>query len=433
MNTTPSPNPFHPGDPLAPFAGRQAELARIDHYLRDEGGSDALIFLGRRWLGKTALLRRFDSVFDDHFLGVYLPLQDIDLTTENHLLRAIMEGAAGALAQRDITTTRIPEPQPETPVLRVWFAETWLPEMLHIIRPHRKLVLLMDDAHVWLDAEKGEGWPGATFDFFHELLQRHDQLKLLLTFPAEREEDLPRLRPLFTPANVIRLTHLPLDATRWLLQHPGHSTITEEAVEAVQRATGGHPQFVQRFAHHIYQYHSSHPDELTTTPQLVRTLLPGVYHASMTELASIWAESTDNEQLVMLGVCRLRYDDPLKTINPEAISDWLVDSDYPLDRTAVNAALRSLEYREIVAHRLGGIELACGLMQTWLLESSRHAAANAPSGSRLRTPFVIAALVLIVVVALLLISLSNTPQPSASRTAAPVPTVTLANDANAAP
>ncbi len=426
MDSNRSSNPYRPGDPLAPFAGRQTELARIDHYLKDPAATDALVFLGWRWLGKTALLRRFDSVFDEHYVGVYLPLKTLDLSTENHFIRAVMEATGQALAQRDITINRIPTPEPEMRVLRMWFAETWLPEVLHILRGHRKLVLLVDDAHLWLDAEAGQGWPGATFDFFSDLLREHLQFRMILTFAAEREEPLGQMRPLVQPSSMQRLTHLPLEATTWLLQHTGRYAVADDALAAIQRATGGHPQLLQRFAHHVYQYHETHPDVVRTTPELVRTLLPGVYHASAEELTSFWAASTNNEQLVLLAICRLRYDDPLKSITPDAISDWLVDSDYPLDRTTVNAALRSLDYREMIAHRLPGIELTCGLLQSWLLESTRHTAASGPSSlARLRTPILIGALVVIVVAALLLITLSNSPQPAASGTPRVAPTVTL--------
>lgn len=419
-------NPYRPGDSLAPFAGRQLELARIDHYLKDPAAVDALTFLGWHWLGKTALLRRFDSVFHDHAVGVFLGLKTLDLDSENTFIQAIMDATGQALVERDITINRLPSPDLEMPVLRVWFAETWLPGVLHVLRAHRKLVLLIDDAHLWLDAEAGDGWPGATFDFFSDLLHQHSQLKMVLTFAAEREEAISQMRPLVQPSNLLRLTHLPAEAAAWLLQYTGQYAVTEDAAAAVYRATGGHPQLLQRFAHHLYQYHETHPDVVRTTPELVRTLLPGVYHASAEELTGLWAASTDTEQLVLLAICRLRYDDPLQSITPDSISEWLINGDYPLDRTAVNAALRSLEYRELIAHRLPGIELTCSLLQTWLLESTRHAAvAEKTGGSRLRTPVIVAVLVVIALAALLLIALSNTPQPAATVTPRVAPTVTL--------
>ncbi len=428
MDTDLTGNPYRPGDPLSPFAGRQAELARLDQYLKDPAPNHAMVFLGRRWTGKTALLLHFDSVFDDLYLAIYLPLKTLAPASENDLLEAIMAGTAQALAQRDITITRLPAPEADLPILRGWFAETWLPGVFQIIRAHRRLVLLVDDAQLWLDAERGEDWPGDTFDFFHDLLKDHPQFRLVLTFLAEREEDLPGLKPLVNPARVLRLSHLPADATQKILRHPGLYTVQDDSAEAVQRATGGHPQLVQRFAAHIYQYQYAHPDASVITPELVRALLPGVYTASVEELTSFWAESTDTEQLVLLAISRLRYDDPLQPITADLISTWLIDSDFPLDRTAVNAALRRLEYRELIAHRGAGVELTCHLMQTWLLENGPRTTAE---GTAFRLPrrVIFAALAVVVLAVLLLINLSNTPQPAVTTTAAPVPTVTLAEQA----
>lgn len=427
--TTPAnPNPYHPGDPLAPFAGRQDELARLDHYLKDPAANAALVFMGRRWLGKTALLQRFDSVFDDQFVHAHLPLKLVDLSSENALLQAITDAVADLLAERDITISRIPSPDPDAPILRDWFSGTWLPGIFQIIRSHRKLVLLMDDAHVWLDAESGEGWHGATFDFFHDLLQQHPQLRIVLTFAAEREDHLTKLNPLVSPAHIQRLGYLTTEATGWLLRYPGLYAVPDESVTAVQRSTGGHPQLLQRFAHHIYQYHDTHPGERTITPQIIRTLTPGVYHASIEELANIWAESTDVEQFVLVAFSQIRYNDPLKAITADVIAAWLLDSDYPLDQTAVNAALRGLEYREVVVLRSSGIELTCHMLQTWLLENTIRGTARAVAVPELpvRLPVIIAAVVIVVVALVLLISLSNTPQTETAATSPPAPTVTLA-------
>jgi hypothetical protein len=425
MDAAPSTNPYRPGDPLAPFAGRQMELSRIDQYLKDPAPGGALAFMGWHWLGKTALLRRFDSIFDESFVGIYLPLKQLVLTAEEDLLHAIMDSTARALTLRDLTLTRIPEPEPDTPLLRVWFAETWLPAVLNIVRPHRKPVLLFDDAQAWLDAEAGEHWLGGSFNFFSDLLQQQPQLKIILTFAAEREEDLSRLSPLVNPTAVQRLALLPLEATRWLLRYPGLYAVVDDSVTTVHRATGGHPQLLQRFAHHIYQYYETHPNTPTIMPDIIRVLQRNVYHASAEELTHLWARSTDVEQLVLLTFSNLRYEDPLKAINAEGIATWLIDSDYVLDRTTIHAALRSLEYREIIAHRTGSIELTIGLLQTWLLENTSRAGAVTARTFRLRRSLVIAALLIVVATVLLIVTLSSTPQSENTPTVDPRPTVTL--------
>ena len=424
---------FPDEDRLAPFAGRQAELASVDHYLKNPGATHALIFLGQRWKGKTALLRRFDSVFQEPFVGAYLPLANIDLKSEVDLFRALVEAISYYLVRRDYTASRIPLPEDEPDDWRAWMTHNWLPEIIHIIRPHRKLVLLLDDAHHWLAAEED------SFVYFRSLLRDHPQLKLVMTMNAVAEDRLGLMAPLFNPAHVQRLTNLTLDECRWLLQAPPASryTITEDSVQAVYRATGGHPQLTQRFAHHIYNYRDAHPDQHIITPQVIKALTTVVYTHSERELANMWTESMDNEQLILTAVSDLHYDDPLARISADQVSSWLVQGDYPMDTTTVHAALRSLEYRELLTHRGDNIELAGHLLQMWLLDNARRStmrsfrmsrraeSADTSSPPRRHRPILIAGVVAVIILLVLIINLSNTPQLTENSNNL-LPTVTLA-------
>jgi hypothetical protein len=161
-------------------------------------------------------------------------------------------------------------------------------------------------------------------------------------------------------------------------------------------------------------------------PDIVRVLQRNVYHASVGELTSLRAGLTDVELLLLLTFSNMRYEDPLKAINANAIADWMVESDYVLDRTAIHAALRSLEYRELMTHRSGSLELTIGMLQTWLLESTTRAGI-AISTPRLSRRVLAAVLVIALLALVLVVVLSNTPQSESVPTSAPRPTVTLAN------
>jgi hypothetical protein len=422
-------NPYHPDDPLAPFAGRQTEVARIDHYLKDTTAVHALTVLGWRWLGKTALLRRFDALFDDAHIGVYVPLRGVALNHESDLLRAVIETAVQALTDRSLTLSRLPTPPDTAFGWHEWFAEAWLPAALHLIRPHRRLVLLLDDAHHWYDRISAQGWSDETVALLARLLREHPQFKIVLTCAAEREDVLLRLAPLVSPTQVIRLTQLSLDSVRWLLRHPGLYNVMDESINSVHRLTGGHPRLLQRYASAIYAYQAEHPEVTTITPEIARALTPTVYAQSRADLEAIWDSAGDTEQLVLLAYSRLRYEDPLKPVTAETIAQWLVDSDYPLDLTAVRAALRGLEYREIIALHPPGYELTASLLQTWLLDHTRKATSSRSTGLRLRAPVLIGLIILVALALLLLTRLSSTPQPPADSTPPPGPTVTLALDA----
>lgn len=412
-------------DRLAPFAGRQAELSRLDHYLKQPSSSHALVFLGGRWMGKTALLRRFDSVFHDPYIGAYLPLGNVTLRREADLFRAMVEGITYYLTLRDYTASRIPVLETEPADWRDWLTKTWLPEISRIIRPHRKLVLLFDDAHHWLRAEED------SFAFFHSLLLAQPQFKLVMSITGAAEDRLGSMSPLVDPGHVLRLTNLDLESCRWLLQSPpaGRYTVPEDSATIIYRATGGHPQLTQRFAWHIHNYHTTHSDQNIITPAIIQSLTTVVYAYSDGEMATLWAESSDNEQLILTAVSDLRYNDPLATLNAARIGEWLADSDYPLDITAVNAALRSLEYRELLVHRDDNIRLTSDLMHMWLLDHARHnpvqPAASANSNLRRRPTRLIAGVLAVIVIVVLIISLSATPQPT-SNDPDLAPTVTLA-------
>ena len=136
--------------------------------------------------------------------------------------------------------------------------------------------------------------------------------------------------------------------------------------------------------------------------------------------------STDNEQLLLLTISNLRHDDPLQSLTVDRLTKWLIDSEYPLDQTAVNAVLRGLEYRELVVQRSSGIELTCGLFQTWLLShTEQNVASSEPYVPRLRRLAILAIALLVLITLLLLIALSNLPQQPGS--VPPEPTVTLAS------
>jgi hypothetical protein len=388
-------NPYHT-DWHAPFAGRQAELARLNNYLNDPNAHNALVFLGRRWMGKTAILRRFDQVFDETYVSIYLRLPELE--SEQRLLPAAVRYTEQALAHRDITVARLPAANPVPEDWITWFDEIWLPGVFHVIRPHRKLVLLLDDVQ-----------PSHDLSFLSRLLLHHPQFKVVLTFAANQEDHLPET---IKPTQILRLTHLNREEVTWLLREPvaGHYAVEDAACDFIYRATGGHPLFAQRFGRAIYEHVMAQHNMFTVTPDLAKVTRARVYRDSSGELESFWQESTENERQLLLALSQLHYADPLNRPTLSRLSSYLIDSDHPLDQTAISAALRRLEYRELVAHQAEGIVLTCDLLRIWLLEHAQHMTSATPSGGQRRRPlWIVAAVVLVIALLALLINLSNAP------------------------
>jgi hypothetical protein len=393
-----------------------------------------VLFLGRRRVGKTALLRHFSAFFDDTFIDVYLPLKDAPLSNEGEWLLYLARAVGQALAVRDFTLTRLPEPPEDANQLREWFDQHYLHALFGVIR-YRRLVLLLDDADRLVEAVSSDNMPVDHVAYLQKLLEQYPQLGLALAMDAEHENSLDMLFPLVNAGETFRLTNLSPAAGQQLLTRPaaGLYTVPEDTSQSLYKATGGQPLLLQRAGFHLFEeWEQPRPSPAVKTSQDlvidVKLFVSKVYTESEAEFRETWQTTTRDERLVLTAIVSVLYDNPLSSIDAARIEGWLVETDYPLDTTAINAAVRSLEYREIVSSTPSGLAITAGLMQTWLLEHARlsDTPGAAPNAQALtagwRWLFVI---VIVVVIGLLVIGLASGGQPGASDNTAP-PTVTLA-------
>jgi hypothetical protein len=449
MESSPPTNPYYPDDPaMAAFAGRAGLFARLHQRLTNPTHTEAALFLGRRHFGKTALLTHFGAYFDDSFIDVYLPLKESPLANEEEWLLHVVRMIGKALAVRDFTLTRLPEPPEDTSQLRQWFAETYLHELFAVIR-YRRLVLLLDDADKLIESVQSDRLPVDHVAYLQKLLELYSQLGITLTLDTEHETSLDMLFPLVNAAETIRLPALPQEASCWLLQKPveGVYTISDESADAIHKATGGQPLWLQRAGYRLFERWATQPLPPTSSPTGtssgrpytaresqdinldVKAVIGQVYKDSEAELREIWQQTTRDERLVLTAMVSVLYDDPLANMDPTRIENWLVETDYPLDLTAIHAALRSLEYRGGIRNTASGLAITAGFMQTWLLEHARldetaiSARASQPviAGSR----WILVVAILVVIGLLLVIGLASGGQPDASDNAPP--TVTLSS------
>jgi hypothetical protein len=428
-------NPYRPGsydDPaLAPFVGREKAFDYIYQQLNAAHMATSVI-LGWRGSGKTALLSHFNDHFGEGFIGVFLPLARAPLANEATWLRHLARCITAALTERDYSLSRVPEIESAGENLRDWMENDYLPEALKVMRRHRRVVLLLDDAEHLLNAVQTGALPADTFS----LLQRWtgDELGAVLTLDARREDRIPLMSPLVSLTDVFRLENLSVADSHWLMWEPvkGLYMMTDEALHAVHRATGGQPLWLQRFGFQLYRRWETEPDRTTLTIEDVKTATKQVYDQSEDDFKAIWDEATRNERLLLTGIVSLLYADPLASITPDALSAWLTETEYPLDLTTIHAAVRGLEYREVISSGENGLTISAGLLQTWLLENARLTPARrtmevvALPGSRGVLPRALAAVLVavLVVVVLLLIVTSGSRQPATPDAA---PTVTLVN------
>jgi hypothetical protein len=431
MENQAPPNPYNPlsDDDLssAPFAGRQKAFEFLYQQLTDPAGTETSLIIGRRDSGKTALLDHFYRFFDESFLDVMIPLKGQAFASEADWLNRFVDGAARELAERNYTLSRLPEFEGAPSAMRGWFTETYLPEILNIIRRHRRLVFLLDDADVLLKAIHDGKLPDDTISFLHGLVGANPQLGLVLTLDSQYESDIAQLSPLVTLEDIFRLANLSEDETVWLLTEPAaeHYKLPPEVAAAIYKATGGQPRLVQRFGFELFKLWEARPSRPPFTTDDVKQVTPTVYAQSEADLREAWSAATRNERLVLTAISSLIYADPLGKITPAGIESWLVETDYPMDSTGINAAIRGLEYREMVEPSPDGIRLTAGMMQTWLLENGRLNERGGRADSR--RPALrwlgLAGIVILVLALVLIATQGGTPTPANNPIAEP--TVTL--------
>lgn len=413
-------NPFDPRHPHPPFAGRDAALSRLHYHLTDLPlTAPPPLFLGRRRIGKSALLRRFDAAFEDHFIGVYIPLRRVPLDDEAAWLQVLVEAIRYTLEQRRFVLSLTTEPPADLPHLREWLRRVFLPLVFHVIRAHRRVILLLDDAERLVQAMDSGALPNDHPRFLATLL--HAQLGMALTMDTAYEDHLGRLVPLVDVAGVHRLSRLSDEACLDVL---AQCRLGEGAARIVQAAVGGEPILLQRLGYHLYALSQTKAESLSAHD--VNTLLPLVYADSEGEFAETWSGLLRDERLVLTAMSTLLYEDTAQPVSIGMIERWLVDTDYPLDMTTISAAVRGLEYRELVTGGIQDLRVGSGLMQRWLVNNARLTAPQdpaAPAARRGQRGRVIAAALVVLLLLALVYAISSSE--AAGREAPPVPTVTL--------
>lgn len=349
-----------------PFAGRRDVFAYIRQYLVDPADRHALLIIGRDGMGKSQILKQCAHVFDDSVITCYIPLTDVAFSNDDAWLNYLIEQTNIALAQSAFTISRLPEVDDAADTYRSWFTETYLQEVNKLIRSHRRLVWLMDDVEYLLDAIATGKLPDDTLLFLYEMLQANLQLGIVLTLNEDNEAQTSQLAPLVSATLFQRLHPLSLEDTARLLQRFG-LTIEDEAINRVYKYSDGHPLIAEYFGEALRAIRQ----ETITLPQ-VDTVARDIYKQCQNTYRHIWQTSlSQNERLVLTAISGLLYDDPISKLNAQRIESWLLETDYPLDMTAVNAGIRGLEYRDLIIGSVDNISIRGELFQRWLIEHAR--------------------------------------------------------------
>lgn len=416
---SPEPEALEP-----PFVGRHALYARLQQHILDPAQRRAAVVLGGRGMGKSALLWHLDRTYDDSIIGVYFAL-DLTNDDEDAWLTRLMRRTGTALTQKDFNTTRLVE-QPPDPLdgstqpisSRDWLRNHYLADALRLMRPHRHLVWLFDDADYLLDH-----LPEDHIHYLHDLLMQHPQLHIIMTLSVDNEQRLPHFAPLVESTRTERLPMLlPEDSTSLVRQYaPGAD---DALAAAAHRLTGGHPLIAQTFGEYLQEQWQA---DMPIPPQEAhRQARNATYRDVVSFFEETWQLLNRNERLVLTALSNLLYEDPQRTIGATTMEQWLVETDYPTDLTTIHAALRSLAYRDLIIADQDHIRLAIGLWQSWLLEHARLESAITASPERnMRLANTLMLIVILVAIGVVLVFLVLNNSLAPSTTSEVLPTVTL--------
>lgn len=415
-----------PHDNPPPFAGRANAIARIRQHIADPVGTPVPAFIGRDGIGKTALLRQFAGMPTDGHIGVYLPLKDIRPDDEIAWLDALYSHTEATLSAYDFIPT-LAQKRPtgaDGATLKAWFRDEFLTAAFRVIHRGRRLVFLLDDAEVLVETMMRDTLAEDYFAYLDDL--RHPQCAVVLTLSITYENRLELFNTITTPDQFQRLGNLDAAETADALRQSG-TAYDEAAISAIYKATGGEPSLVAAYIAALAAGGAVNAKD-------VKAVTAAIYDGHKAAFHAIWADLTLDERLVLTAISSLIYADPLRPVAAGDIEAWLVRTDYTLDLTAIHAAIRGLDYRQLVGGNAAQkLTVRPGLLQTWMLENARLEASDsgvssggAVAGGAVRgnRPLTVLA-VLVVLLALAAAFFILTGTPSAPTPESAIPTATL--------
>lgn len=420
-------NPYDTNHTIPPLAGRDAELARIHHHVTNPANTDIPFFVGWQETGKTSLLKHYATVADDSIATLYVPLKSQRISNENQWLNHIYQRIEDLVVAMGFSASRLPE-RVEGISWREWLKFNALPEIYAIIRPQRRIVILLDDVERLLVAIDEKSLPEDHLAFLHDL--DRSQLAFVLASSLKYEERYPELKPLIAGSQPIRLSALDASAIQEIIQPATSYTLDETATQAILTSSGGHPAIVQRFGYYLYQTAKTNtPDSVEITPELVKTTASKVFNDVQNLFQQQWGRLNLNEQLTLLATSSLIYLKPTQAIRNSDLEKWLINNDFQLDLVGINVALRSLEYEGLIQHTSQGLSVTSRLLLTWVLDQAKLESKNTQSDTQPqnRQRLFLMASLLIVVLALAILLATVFQEPNVVNNTI-IPTVTIATN-----
>ncbi len=432
-------NPLFSADEALPFVGREEVFSFFRQHLVGAPLTHGLVLIGRRGLGKTALLHHLAGQIDERYRLCLVPLADLDLSSEERLLAALTEAIYATLEAAGVSTYRIPSwptASPDGSALnaRAWFKDEFLSVVMAALRL-RHLLLALDDAHLLFDALERGALPQDFFAYWADLLGTYERLALIFALDAAYEDRVLTTELLSNPTLHLRLAELPRQDAERLIREPveGVLSLDPQVVEGILALADGHPFLLHSVCRLLFR----RSEERHHAGPVTLHDLAAIHDAALDQadeiLRPLWQHLTQNEQSTLIALVKLDEQAPGEAFSFDALRGWLLGAGYAMGKTQLAAALRGLVYNGLATVQEDTYSVPARLIADWVQASFRAAQPSPPVRParlpRARLPLLGLLVVLIAVMALGIAALGglweDTEKDSTPGTALPTATLSL--------
>ncbi|MCU0480338.1 MAG: hypothetical protein MUE54_03905 [Anaerolineae bacterium] len=368
-------------EPDIPLSGRddlhtkiRAQLANTPH--------EPLVVIGRKAVGKTTFLHGLIETAPQNAIPIFMALQTVTIDDETHFWVMFSQHILDGLNWYGLSLSDVPMNEGESGY--DWFVGGFLPMVTKVLR-QRYLLILWDDAHRLMT----DSLPDI---FIHLRGICSGYVQMVFALDTHHEDKMSQFMPFITTKHQYRLGNLSRLGCEIILRHHQPS-IGNDMIDSIYAAAGGLPRLIGRYEDELGKYAD------------IKALNHAVYVLSVDDFWGIWTSRTPDEQLVLTAIADLFYDDPLRPITTTTIAAWSAKSDYLLDETAINAALRGLLYDEIIQMSHNQIRVNGEHFRKWLLENARIGGEITPKpASNISLMLIIITLVIVGMVLVVILS-----------------------------
>ena len=381
-------NPYNPLQPNpACFFGREDVFAFLRQHLVGTALDRALVLVGRRGLGKSAVLVQLEQQIEARYRPCLLTLGAESFDNEAELLALLVAAIRRTLEEAEASTYRVPDwpgmdavDDAGQPVdLRAWFRDEFLDVALSALR-QRHLLLALDDAHLLLDAVEAGALPADFWDYVGSLLAGYERCDLLVTLDAAYENRAQHIDLFSDPALQFRLHELSRPTAEQLVREPMEAYVVYEGglVDRVLAWGGGHPFLLQVMCYMLFRRSEERSHHGTLSNADLEAASDAILEQTDEVFAPLWARASHNERLALTAVVRLSEALPGETLPHTAIHTWLSTAGYDINSTQLAAALRALDYEGLVRAGTDDFTLPAGLIAAWVSANTSSEVNRAP-------------------------------------------------------